>query len=497
MTLNRGEGTRGVLRVTVVFEHDSQEKVAECLEALLPPDSFQTRQIAVVGEEDVLRVAASRHMAWPDIVILTIGGRETTAFMAEFRRRAAATAARPRPLFVSMNVGLMLDRAFLGSVIFRQAADVILVNRSSEIDRVSGLFTQLVGAPGEIRTCLCPIFSRGRGFLDPGERDVICQRPVRSILFAVQTDIPSSERERTYIAQRLVDYARAHPDRRVIIKPRHQLDEKTAHAQRYAYEHIFQQLLAQAGATNLVFTYTDVPSLLPEIDLLVSLSSTAIVEALSWGYRAASILDLGVRENLGNTYFVGSGLLATFDDLIADRVPMPDPEWLRAELEAPDVAVVLSELRALAQRARAGELPFSPSLFLDRSPAALPAVAPALLQGRGFLSISQIAGMVGSGNGEAPVRRLGFRLIDDAREKLRAGDWAAAFDVSKAALVRTPAASEHMFVAATALGKLGRLEEAVSFLKRARQLRPNDRRLRWKHRWLKKRLWLNRVLGQP
>jgi hypothetical protein len=491
-----------MLRVAVVFEHKSQERVAECLEAQLPLELFSVRQLAVAGENDVTRLACSRHMSWPDIVILTIGEWETTAFIAAFRRMAAATDLPPRPLFVSMNIGLALDRAFPRGFSFRRASDVVLVNRQSDVGRLQDFLRELGGAPGEIRACLCPIFSRGHAFLDPAEREAIRRRPVRSLLFAVQTDIPSSRRERTYMAQRLVDYAKAHPDRRVIIKPCHQLHEKTDHPQRSAYEHIFRRLLERTGVENVIFSYTSVPDLLSQVDLLVSISSIAIVEALSWGNRAVSILDLGVRQNLGNPYFLGSDLLTTIEALIADDIPLPSTKWLSAELGAPDIAAVLIDLEPLARKAKAGMLPFAPMLFLDRCSEALPAIAPGLTENEdashpSFLSIPEVAALIKTHVGRVlcntPQQQ---RLLDKATACLDVRDWWGALDVSTSALSQTPASTKHLRVAAEAVRRLGHLDEAVRFLKRARRLRPQDRRLRSEHRSLKRRSWLRRVLGR-
>ena len=65
---------------------------------------------------------------------------------------------------------------------------------------------------------------------------------------------------------------------------------------------------------NFRIDYTPVPSL-PRVDLLVTMSSTACLEAIDHGCRVALVLDLGVHERHGNHVFLESGLLRTFDQM--------------------------------------------------------------------------------------------------------------------------------------------------------------------------------------
>ena len=68
--------------------------------------------------------------------------------------------------------------------------------------------------------------------------------------------------------------------------------------------------------SNLEVDYTPVSDMLNEIDLMLTVSSTAALEALGHGIRTAFVLDLGIHERLGNQIFTDSGLLRTFDQLI-------------------------------------------------------------------------------------------------------------------------------------------------------------------------------------
>ena len=64
------------------------------------------------------------------------------------------------------------------------------------------------------------------------------------------------------------------------------------------------------------------------MDLLLTMSSTACLEAVGSGCRVGLVLDLGVHERYGNHVFLASGLLRTFDQLIADDIGAPERSWL-------------------------------------------------------------------------------------------------------------------------------------------------------------------------
>jgi len=67
-----------------------------------------------------------------------------------------------------------------------------------------------------------------------------------------------------------------------------------------------------------------------DVDLLVTMSSTASLEALGAGARVALVLDLGIHEKYGNQVFLDSGLLRTFGQISRDELGQPDDQWCAA-----------------------------------------------------------------------------------------------------------------------------------------------------------------------
>ena len=148
---------------------------------------------------------------------------------------------------------------------------------------------------------------------------------IRRVLFTDQPTVPHSATERLYVYSKVAEYAAAHPDREVAIKPRHRPGEDTFHTMQHSPE----ELLAQLDVPdNLVLNYASIAEQVDEIDLVITVSSTAALEALGHGCRVALVADLGVRQDLMNPVFLESGLLRTFDEITADAIGAPSAEWL-------------------------------------------------------------------------------------------------------------------------------------------------------------------------
>lgn len=334
------------MKILIVHQYASQEKAALRIRDRLAGHDVG---LAAVATLDDIRRLVDEGLGEREIVILTLGGRETQAFADRLARQVAAGRAS-RPLVVAMTVGVVLDRIFCGTYMAREPADVVFVNRRADVARVEELYAAVGPVPEhKVRACLCPIFAEAPAGAPPyGE-------PVRTVAFAAQTDMPITRDEREYIAQRLIGYARRHPDRTVVVKPKHRPGERSGHPQKFPYE----EILARKGRpANLVLSYEPMADVIARSDLILTVSSTALVEAVVAGIRGAVVADLGVSEVVGTSYFARSGLLATFDEIEDDRLPRHDEAWLRGELDAPGVAEAVGALEPLARRAKAGDLPW-------------------------------------------------------------------------------------------------------------------------------------------
>jgi hypothetical protein len=117
---------------------------------------------------------------------------------------------------------------------------------------------------------------------------------------------------------------------------------------------------------------------LDRTDLLVTISSTAALESLHRRIPTVVLSDLGVREALGNHHFVGSGCLASWDQLDTGHRPAPDPAWVArqgvaAEGGSYETAFDTARLR-ITELLAAGKLP-------PLAPYYTPVTAPGYLPG--------------------------------------------------------------------------------------------------------------------
>jgi hypothetical protein len=95
--------------------------------------------------------------------------------------------------------------------------------------------------------------------------------------------------------------------------------------------------------------YGPMAEVLDTTDVLLTVSSTAAVEAWARGIDAVIITDFGIAERYGNHHFLGCGALATFDDLDAGIVPRADPEWLEANGIGADIEDIAERVRVLLE----------------------------------------------------------------------------------------------------------------------------------------------------
>jgi hypothetical protein len=292
------------------------------------------------------------HVSWPelvdaarhsDVVVCALAGPQVRRLTIDLSL-ALGDAGEPGPVLVSGWVGIIIEKITAG-YLDRSGTDVVAVNSAHDLAHFRQAGTQL-GIPTE------NLLLSGLPFLSGTPRPPR-GGPVRRVLYADQPTVPGGAVERHYVYRRLLDYARAHPDREVVLKPRHRLGEDTFHRMRH---HPSDLLAGEDVPPNFRIDHTPVRDLLPTVDLLVTMSSTACLEAIDAGCAVALVLDLGVHERYGNQVFLDSGLLRTFDQIVADDLGRPAPSWLASYFGGRDrpsgviIADRVDELLATGQR---------------------------------------------------------------------------------------------------------------------------------------------------
>lgn len=317
----------------LVAAFDSQLKWAGTIRKALEGEDFHCQvvvpndirhavsegQLADYGGHDV------QYLPWADLVthaldvdavVLSIQGPHVSRFVHDLYDAVGTTGRRP-PVTISGWVGVIIEKITAG-YLERYATDVIAVNSRSDLRTFRAVAASLDLPTDNLLLSGLPLLNGGVRTADP-------DAPIRTVMFADQPTVPSSKQDRLYLYQRLIDYARAHPDRTVMLKPRHRVGEDTFHKMKYHPEVLLEGV---AHPDNFRIDYTPVSEQLAGLDLMLTVSSTAALEAVGAGVRTAFVADLDVREQLGNHIFLDSGLLRTFDQLQRDDIGTPRPGWV-------------------------------------------------------------------------------------------------------------------------------------------------------------------------
>ena len=112
----------------------------------------------------------------------------------------------------------------------------------------------------------------------------------------------------------------------MLLKLRSRVGEHTTHMEEYPYQRLAEKIPGGLPP-NLRLVYGNMGEVLDRTDLLVTVSSTAALESLHRRIPTAILTDLGVREPLGNHHFLGSGCLASWDQLDGGYRPKADAVW--------------------------------------------------------------------------------------------------------------------------------------------------------------------------
>ncbi|WAB81897.1 hypothetical protein OVN18_02420 [Microcella daejeonensis] len=269
----------------------------------------------------------------PDSVLVGMRGPTAAVVLAEL----AALPGRPVLLSGLPGVGIPASRKAL---FYRAQADAMIVHSLREREAFAERAQQL-GWPQRFAVATLPFLER-----HPSAGD--------DIVFAAQALVPESLADRRAIIALLVALARRNPDRRVVLKLRTLDGEAQTHDERYPLDALLQEV---ERPSNLLTRHDSMLAALDTAGALITVSSTALIEAVARGIPGLALTDFGVGDALINTVFEGSGLMGSMDDALEGRFRMPSAGWAaRNYLHAPeqdDAPLVLAELVA---RREAGTL---------------------------------------------------------------------------------------------------------------------------------------------
>ncbi len=254
----------------------------------------------------------------PDVVLLAATGPAVQVLLG-FRRLRRGPG---RPVLVTGLPGISVP-ATERALTFRAGCDLFVLHSHREVTEFAALAERL-GLELDFGLATLPFARRVGPPAPPRSRS---GRAPEQLVFAAQAKVPAGAEDRISV---LRAFAALPPGRRVLVKLRALPGEQQTHREQLPYPELWQDLVAAEGRRpDLVgFAGGSMAEALAEADGLVTVSSTAALEAIGLGLPVLVLSDFGVSAELINEVFVGSGCLGTLADLAAGPLHRPRPEWL-------------------------------------------------------------------------------------------------------------------------------------------------------------------------
>ncbi|WP_101653381.1 DUF6716 putative glycosyltransferase [Brevibacterium ihuae] len=306
--------------------------------------SWEGREIPVIArrelEDELARIV-------PDVVLAAATGPVVQQIYA-----SAARLPR-RPGLVSGLPGVGLPATSKG-MRYRRIGDMFITH--SHHERAEYEFvTQKVRVPVEVVVARLPLLSS----VEPPDPQFDPADAPDRIVFATQAKVPVERADRIRILLALAEYRRRHPESEVIVKVRSRPGEQETHHEEFTYLALIDELVADGRlAEGELTTAVGAMSLfLTPGSALVTVSSTAALEAIDRGLPTLILDDFGVSEKMLNLAFEDSGIIGSLADMVDGRIGFPTRDWLRQNYFQEPNTELVDAVTLLAVRSREEQLP--------------------------------------------------------------------------------------------------------------------------------------------
>lgn len=341
----------GSWRTELVVLQTPAAPSARQLGVALTGTGFTTDDARTVDLTELAGLVEARR---PDAVLLALRGPLVRVVVP------AIGGSAHRPVLVSGFPGLTIP-AEPKAVVYREQVDLIVLHSRREVQEFGANAMRLGIDTVEFGLATLPFLAIAPDTtVDRSERPGMPGAPLGTdLVFAAQAKVPAERADRVRMLGWLADAARRRPNRRVVVKVRARTGEAQTHAEAYDYAHLLADaaVRAELGGTlppNLVVEDGPMAEHLSHAAVLVTVSSTAVLEAIARGVPALVIDEFGVEPKLINTVFDGSGLFGSAAALIEGEARHPRPEWLGDNyFHGPEAEDWLHRLDALVARRQA------------------------------------------------------------------------------------------------------------------------------------------------
>lgn len=204
----------------------------------------------------------------------------------------------------------------------RADADLIILASTKELERFTGALEQL-GSKSNLALSTLPFLDGDR----PGQK---FSGP-KTLVFAPQPDMPKSKEDRQSLLLGLHEIATKNQNLKVVVKLRAIENEAQTHFEKYSYPELTTELVAEGhmrpGAIEFAVGSIE-EQLLNENAALMTVSSTAALEAIASGNSIHIINDFGISDEIATSVFEGSGVLRPINEFDPDKPSRPGKKWL-------------------------------------------------------------------------------------------------------------------------------------------------------------------------
>jgi hypothetical protein len=287
------------IAVVATPAHPSEAQLA----AALAGSGFEPADVTQTTLDELVDRAARER---PDVVIVAMRGPAASVVLRQL-------ADLPnRPVLVSGLPGISIPATWK-ALFYRAQADLVVLHSKHEI-REFGLVAGKRGWTHRLALATLPF------------ADVAPAAGGRDVVFAVQSIVPPRREQRERMLDILVETASRNPDHRVVIKVRAVSGEQQTHDEEHSYPGLLETR-AYVPA-NLVVASGPMAEALDTAAGLVTVSSTAAIEAVARDIPVIVVDEFGISAKLINLVFADSGLTGSGDDVAALRFALPREQWL-------------------------------------------------------------------------------------------------------------------------------------------------------------------------
>jgi hypothetical protein len=342
-------GLRDGARVEIVIARSPSRPSPAQQAGALAGTAFAGREVQVVTPAQLRRrVERDR----PDAVLLACTGPTAHAF-----QDVLSTGAH-RPVLMAGIPGIGLP-ARRKAWAFRGAIDLMIVHSHREVEEYDRI-RLLTGKAARIGLATIPFLAPDLPSRELEGAPQASSQVRNRVLFATQGKVPVRRAEREQILLALAQLAQDRPDLRVVVKTRGIPGEFHTHYEQYHYEVLWRELVdtGRVEAGLLEFAAGSMAEQLRTAAALVTVSSTAVLEAMALEIPVLLIDDFGISEDMINEVFVASGCQRSLRSLVAADFRLPEAWWSQENYFHPVADNTwLDLLDELVKAGAAGQLP--------------------------------------------------------------------------------------------------------------------------------------------